>query len=335
MTTRLLWPRRSALAALTAGLAAPALGQPPGAVIVSPPLSQAPADRPPAGGGALLETAFDRAMRLTVPVYLNGKGPFAFVVDTGANRSVVSIELAAACGLADAGSAPVHGIIAIEPARLVEVGRLRVGEVISSGLRLPSLSQVRMGAAGILGLDVLQGRRILLGFGDQTFQIAASSSGADIGRGVNSRVSDPYQPVTVPARMRSGQLVIIDAEAAGRGITAFLDSGSQVTVANGVLKRSALAAVPELANQIFRSELISATGQRAPAEFAPLPGLRLGGQLLDSPLVAFADLHIFDLWGLRDRPTVLIGVDILRRFEQVAFDFGRKRITFWPLRPHR
>jgi hypothetical protein len=29
---------------------------------------------------------------------------------------------------------------------------------------------------------------------------------------------------------------------------------------------------------------------------------------------------------------VLVGVDILRRFDQVAFDFGRKQITFWPAR---
>ena len=30
--------------------------------------------------------------------------------------------------------------------------------------------------------------------------------------------------------------------------------------------------------------------------------------------VAFADLHTFDLWGLTDRPSLMIGVDILSRF---------------------
>jgi hypothetical protein len=55
---------------------------------------------------------------------------------------------------------------------------------------------------------------------------------------------------------------------------------------------------------------------------------------IEAPLVAFADLHIFDLWDLQARPTVLIGVDTLRRLDRVAFDFGRKLITFWPLRGH-
>ena len=77
---------------------------------------------------------------------------------------------------------------------------------------------------------------------------------------------------------------------------------------------------------------MSATGQRISAEFAPLAGLRLGGQRLGAPLVAFADLHIFGLWDLEVRPTVLIGVDIMRRFAKIGFDFGHKTVTFWPLR---
>ena len=65
------------------------------------------------------------------------------------------------------------------------------------------------------------------------------------------------------------------------------------------------AADPDLARRVIRSELISATGQRTTAEFAPLAGLRLGGAQLGDPLVAFADLHIFDLWDLKGEPTVL------------------------------
>jgi hypothetical protein len=95
-----------------------------------------------------------------------------------------------------------------------------------------------------------------------------------------------------------------------------------------------LQARPDVGQRLIHSALISATGQRAAADFGPLPGLRLGGMRIEAPLVAFADLHIFDLWELRTRPTLLIGVDTLRRFDRVAFDFTRKLITFWPLRTH-
>ena len=301
------------------------------------PPAPAPA-APPAPGsgdaGAFLETAFDQARRVGVPVFVNGKGPFDFVVDTGSNVSVVSTEVADACGLPEAGQALVHGILSAEPATLVGVKRLRVGKVVTAGLRLPRVLRSRVGADGILGLDMLHSRRIVLNFQDQTFEISPSDAGVVLGMGVNSRLAAPGQPVTVPARFQDGQLVIIDAEAVGAPVTAFLDSGSQVTVGNRAVRTAALARRPDLAARLIHSELMSATGQRAPAEFGVLPGLRLGGLPIEAPLVAFADLHIFDLWDLQGRPTVLIGVDTLRRFDRVAFDFGRKLITFWPLRGH-
>jgi hypothetical protein len=322
MATHAPWSRRATLSGLLGGLCAPTVGA------TQPPVAEAP----PVDRGALLETAFDKAQRLTVPVYLNARGPYQFVVDTGANRSVVSQEVAAAIGLPTAGFAAVHGIVSAEPAPMVKVDRLRVGEVLSSGLRLPSAPASRLGADGILGLDAMRGRRVRLGFLDGTFSIDAAGVGPELARGHDTRIPEAGAPVTVPARYRSGQLVILDAEAAGRQITAFLDSGSQVTVGNHALRDLVFSAQPQLTMQVILSQLISATGQQAPAEFAPLPGLRLGGVRIDAPLVAFADLHIFNLWDLQSRPTVLIGVDVMRRFNSVGFDFVGKTVTFWPLR---
>lgn len=279
--------------------------------------------------GAFLETAFDQAQRVTVDVRLNDQGPFPFVVDTGANSSVVSLETAQHCRLPAAGTASVHGIVSAEPAPLVRVGQLRVGGVKSANLTLPVVPASRLGAAGILGLDVMRNRYMVLGFRDRTFEISPTQSGASFGRGSNSRIVRKEDPVTVPARYRSGQLVIIEAYVAGQQITAFLDSGSQVTVGNRALRDLVHSVRPELFQRVVRTELISATGQRSPAEFAPLSNLRLGGASLGDPLAAFADLHIFELWDLQSRPTLLIGVDTLRRFQQVAFDFKRRSITFW------
>lgn len=290
-----------------------------------------------AGGdaGALLETAFDPARRLVVPVWLNGKGPFEFVIDTGANRSVVSREVAMACDLPPAGQAQIHGIVSVETTALVRVVKLRVGDVLNTGMLLPVVPGARLGGQGILGLDAMHGRRVVLGFRDHSFQISASGLGAEVARGLNTRIPARDAPITVPARYRAGQLVILDAVAAGKAITAFLDSGSQVTVGNLNLRALVAAAQPLSGQAVLHSELASATGQRLDAEFAPLADLRLGGQRLGSPLAAFADLHIFSLWDLQTRPTVLIGVDILSRFAQVAFDFGHKTVTFWPLRGER
>jgi hypothetical protein len=141
--------------------------------------------------------------------------------------------------------------------------------------------------------------------------------------------------MTVPARFRSGQLIIIDASASGHAITAFLDSGSQVTVANRALRDLVLTSQPRLGAALINSSLVSATGQRASADFGPLPALRIGRVYIDAPLVAFADLHIFDLWKLQDTPSILLGIDLLRRFDRMALDFVQKEVTFWPARRRR
>jgi hypothetical protein len=72
--------------------------------------------------------------------------------------------------------------------------------------------------------------------------------------------------------------------------------------------------------------IVSVTGQTIDAVFADLPGLRIGGLSVPNWPVAFADLHTFRLWGLVDRPAILIGVDILSRFETVCLDFRRDEV---------
>jgi hypothetical protein len=317
------------LAAL-AGLAweRAAAAQPAGATTPVPAL----AATPPGDAGAKLETAFDAATRVSVPVLIDGRGPFPFVVDTGANSSVIGVETAKACALPVVAHAPVHGILAAQPASLVQVRSLQVGEVRSRDLRLPILPEADLGVAGLLGVDMLKNRRMEIDFEGRAFSIAPSDPGSYVAEGSNSRLDAPDAPVTVPARIRSGQLIIIDASAADRPITAFLDSGSQVTVANRALRDLVFTAQPRLGEGLINSSLVSATGQRAQAYFGPLPGLRIGRLIIDAPLVAFAELHIFELWNLQQRPSLLVGVDVLRRFRRIAFDYGRKELTLWPKR---
>jgi hypothetical protein len=76
--------------------------------------------------------------------------------------------------------------------------------------------------------------------------------------------------------------------------------------------------------------LLSATGQRTTAEFAAMPPLRLGGLLIGNLTAAFADLHIFAIWDLLDRPAILVGVDVLREFNAVEIDYGLRAVTFRP-----
>lgn len=317
--------RRHAAQTLLAGLAA-GCATPPRQPVLSVNMAYQQPEAP--ATGTRLETAFDLALRMTVPVYLGDRGPFAFVVDTGANRTVVGVETAARCSLLNDGSAPVHGIAGTQPAPLVKVPRLRVGQVQSRNLSLPALPRAALGADGLLGIDVMKGRSMRLSFRANTFEIGPSGSGAVIGRGKDTRIPDRYSGVVVPAQYRSGQLVIFDADVAGIPVRAFLDSGSQVTCGNPALREVLIRQRPDLAGRFTPTQLISATGQTASAELAALPRLRLGGVALYNIRAAFAPLHIFSLWDLEDRPAMLIGIDVLRNFDDVTLDFGRREVTF-------
>jgi predicted aspartyl protease len=329
------WSRRSLAAALAPALlgACADVGRRP---LVSINLMDTePQPQPPAppDAGAQLETAFDQAKRMTVPVFLNGKGPFGFVVDTGANRTVVSTEAAAACALPPAGQVEVHGIAGAEAADQAAVRRLAVGSVSSFNLTLPVLPRGRLGADGLLGVDVLKGRRMSLDFQQNRFEISASGQGVEVGQGTNTRIRGSTEPIEVSAAYRNGQLVILDAQVADVRVSAFIDSGAQVTVGNRALRDAVVHTHPDFGVRLAPVPLISATGQTARGEFAPLPLLRLGGMQINQVLGIFADLHIFDLWKLNDRPAILIGVDVLRHFRDVTLDFGRKVVVFTPSPP--
>lgn len=341
---RRLWSRRAVGAAVGPGLLAACaetrVPAPPARrplvsvnLLDTPPPPTPPAVKP-GDAGARLEAAFDQARRMAVPVFIDGRGPFAFVVDTGANRSVVSQDVAAKCALPHVGRSEVHGIAGVEPAEFVGVHRLRVGSVSSTNLELPILPHAQLGADGLLGVDVLYNRRMLLDFRNNRFEIAPStSSGAIFGEASNSRIPDPSEPVRVPAQYRFGQLVIVDAQVGDVRVSAFLDSGSQVTVGNRALRDAVIHTKPEFGERLAPIPLISATGQTAEGEFAELPAVRLGGLAVRNILGVFAQLHIFDLWALNDRPTILIGIDVMRHFEDVTMDFARREVIFRPLPP--
>jgi hypothetical protein len=82
------------------------------------------------------------------------------------------------------------------------------------------------------------------------------------------------------------------------------------------------------AGQWTRIPLLSATGQTISAQIADLPHLRVANLLLPSWPVAFADLHTFRLWKLVDKPAILLGVDVLSRFQYVCLDFARSEVRF-------
>lgn len=259
-----------------------------------------------------LTAVLDIYKRMTAPVRVGGVGPYQFVADTGANQSVISTELAAQLGLPAGDVQALNGVAGVQMTPTV-TARLQIGDRPAQDATLSVLPEAAIGGPGMLGLDLLDGGRLTFDFHRQTLTI---DSGV--------RLPGEGDEVALKAHRRDGQLTLVDADLAGIPVIAFLDSGAQDTIGNMSLRDLAVTRYPMTP---FRSiPIVSVTGQTIAAEFADLPGLRIGGLSVPNWPVAFADLHTFRLWKLVDRPAILIGVDILSRFESVCLDFRRDEV---------
>jgi len=259
-----------------------------------------------------ISAIMDIYKRMTTAVKIAGAGPYPFVADTGANQSVISTEVAAKLGLLLGPAQPLNGVAGVQLTPTTQAS-VEIGPRPKRQATLSVLPQAAIGAPGMLGLDLLDGAQLTLDFSRQTLTIDDDAGRSGMG-----------DEVHLKAHRRDGQLTLVDADLAGIKVTAFLDSGAQDTIGNMALRQLAVTRYPLIP---FRPiPIISVTGQTIDAEFADLPGLRIGGLSVPNWPVAFADLHTFKLWDLVSRPAILIGVDILSRFETVCLDFRRDEV---------
>jgi len=251
--------------------------------------------------------------RMTAPVRVDGRGPFPFIVDTGANQSVVSEELARRLHLPAGPSAPLNGVAGIQIAPTT-VATLEIGGSVPRGRDLVAPAGGRHRRRRDARARWSRRQADHAGFRGETLRIESAG-----------RLFRNPAEIALKARRRNGQLTLIDADLDGIPITAFLDSGAQNTIGNlALLSRAERRAE----RRWVKIPILSATGQTISAEMADLPHLRVGGLRLPNWPVAFADLHTFRMWNLTDKPAILLGIDVLSRFETVCLDFARNEVRF-------
>src|SRR3569623_2533806 len=265
-----------------------------------------------------LDTGHDNFEHMMGPVMINGQGPFQFLIDTGANVSCVSRDLAQRLMLAELPPARVHTIVGVRERPGVMIDHLQVGDRKRRSVRAAALP-LTDGLDGVLGIDWLTGQRLELGF--KAKSLAITRSREDVAREGSA---------VVPARRRLGQLTIIDADVGGKRINAMIDSGSQMTICNSPL-RELVAASDRRHGRIDpyqRLKMETLVGEQFWGELLYVPFMRLGGLHLGNVPVVYSDMHVFDIWGLKDKPSVVLGMDLLTQFDTVAMDFGRSQVRF-------
>lgn len=254
--------------------------------------------------------------RLFVAVSINDTGPYRFLVDSGADRSVIAQSLVDRLKLPEGRVVMLQGMAGTAQVRTVVIDKLTIGTSDIAGIAAPVLAGRDLGAEGLIGIDALADQRLLLDFDRKTITVQ------------DSRVDLPSSDgeIIVTARRRKGQLILTQASVANTRISAVIDTGSEITLGNLALMRRYLGG--RSAEMLKTTQLISVTGQMLTARVATLSNVRIGGITLNNVTIAFADAPPFALFGLDKQPSLFLGSDLLKSFRRVALDFRHRKVRF-------
>lgn len=267
-----------------------------------------------AAAGEVSGTTFtDRFGRMVAGVTVNGRGPYRFIVDTGANRSVLSTALAEELGLTSNGTGEVHSVHGVTTAPLVRISTLQYGDMNLQNEELPLLGgQVLAGEAGLLGVDGMRDLRLRLDFEHHCIEITPSR-GARRLRGW----------AQIRGELHFGHLVVVRGTINGLHVNLLVDTGSDSSLANTALRDALNARVRHDRAQVDYAIAYTAGEPVILENSILLPRFNMGELEVRNVTAYVGDFHIFQLWNLLDEPTLLIGMDVLTQARGLAIDYGR------------
>lgn len=256
----------------------------------------------------------DAYERLTVAITIEGKGPFDFLIDTGAQATVLSRELADQLQLTDRLPATLVGLISRMPTETVAVDGLMLGRHNFNVPNAPLVDAEHLGIGidGILGLDGLQQRRVLIDFIRRKIEVAdADELGGNRG----------YE-IVVKAHRRLGQLIITDAMVDGVRTVVLVDTGAQGSVINQAL-------VDRLRSRSRETtRLTDVNGTQIEGPIHVLRTFSVDKMTINGIAAFVADSPALKALGLDDKPAMILGMRELKLFRRVAIDFETRRILF-------
>lgn len=264
-------------------------------------------------------TTRDRRGRIIAQVMIDDQGPFQFLVDTGANSSMVTPALMQKLALTPvaAASEQVQGITGSERLPWAPIASLRIGDIVKHNLRLPiGDSPVLDGVDGILGLAGLGAVRVVVDFHDNRVIID------------RSRTSGLPGFLDIEAKRTPGGLLIIPARVGNVKVAAVIDTGATVTLGNSALQQALLRAA---AKQAGNTQIFGVTHQTSKGGISLSPEVYLGPAAIEHLAIVYSDIPIFKIWHLDSQPALIIGMNVLSTVDVLALDYPRAQVYMLPV----
>ena len=258
---------------------------------------------------------------ILLPVQVNGRGPFDFILDTGAGTSLLSSDLAKQLDVKVIGSKEGHSAGEKVSVSLAKIDFLAVGGIKLSDVDVGVVDLANIGKTigakidGDLGYNFLKHFRISIDYRDSEIRLDDPKRVESLSRSAKTeipiRLASPAKP-----------LILVDVHANGRGPFQFaIDTGTSTT-----------AIAPELAKQlgVESSPVGPGTTGGASVDFSAgsLPSFQLGGAKIDNMAVVVADFFTMLNAAIGAKLDGIVGYNFLRNYK-VVIDYPGETLTLF------
>ena len=255
--------------------------------------------------------------RLRAPVFINGAGPFEFIVDTGANGSVVARAVADRLDLPRSGEMLLRGVTGSEKARAVLVDSLALGDLRTSLATLLIGSEALEGADGFLGTGSLLDMTVLLDFRRSVLAISESEQSVHL------------ETEAIPIDLSRAHLTSVEARINDKPVTAIIDTGAGGSIGN----RALLELVLDRRPRSRADQIVGTTEQVHDGNTYALPPVKLGSLWFAGVRISIADVSLFQHFDLTSKPALIIGMDVLSGLDAMSIDYGARVLRIRARRP--
>jgi len=258
---------------------------------------------------------------ILLPVHVNERGPFDFILDTGAGTSLLSSDLATELDVKTIGSKEGQSAGGKVSVSLAKIDSLAVGETKLDNVDVGIVDLSHIGKTvgakidGDLGYNFLKHFRVTINYRDCELRLEDPKRVESFARGTQTevpiRLADPAKP-----------LILVDVHANGRGPFQFaIDTGTSTT-----------AITPELAKElgVETSPVGAGTTGGAPIDFhaGSLRSFQLGGAKIDNMDVVVADFFTMLNAAIGAKLDGIVGYNFLRAYK-VVIDYPGENLTLF------
>ncbi len=258
---------------------------------------------------------------ILVPVGVNDRGPFDFILDTGAGTSLLSSELAKELGIKIVASKEGQGAGGKISVSLAKVDSMAIGEMRLENVDVGIVDLAQIGGAvgakidGDVGFNFLKHFRVTIDYRNSMIRLDDPKRVESFAGGAKTevpiRLANPAKP-----------LILVHVHANGRGpFQMAIDTGTSTSAITRELAK-------ELGLVAREIPPVTGGGGQVQASAAELESFQLGGARIDQLPVVVADFFTMLNTAIGAKLDGIVGYNFLRHYK-VVIDYPGEMLTLF------